>query len=811
MGGEIRFAYRSVAGADGLPVILIHGSPGESEVFLKFMEEFEGRRRLIAPDLPGFGKSSSDLPDYSFRSHATYLWELLDRLGVQKAHLVGFSLGGGVALHMGRTHPERVASITMLSAIGVQEMELLGDYGVNHSIHGAQLAGLKVLQLGIPRFGSWKEGDMGVAYARNFYDSDQRPLRKMLQDYAGPMLILHGEKDPLVPIEAAREHARLVPQSELYVFPSDHFMTFMNPAPLLPPLRAFLNRVEAGSAVRRASASADRVAQAALPLDTTNWPKPGFITLIVIFFCLALATLITEDLACIAGGVLVAEGRVDFLFATAACLAGILGGDLLLFLLGRWIGRPAVKHAPPRWFLREESLDKASAWLARNGAAVIFISRFTPGTRLPTYVAAGILKMPFWKFAGYFATACAIWTPILVGISAGLGGPLVRSSMGGVPLWVKLVPGGFALLLMVRLGLAASTYRGRRALVGRWRRLTQWEFWPAWAAYPPVVAYCVWLAIRYRGVTLFANANPGMPAAGGVMGESKSEILGRLSGPGNEGAPAFTLLEAGSLDERVAAAEAFRGRYALEFPIVLKPDAGQRGYGVAVIRNTGALREYLQRFGGPTILQEHAPGVEYGIFYVRYPNEPRGRIFSITEKRMPVLTGDGIRTVEELILADSRAIALAAHYLRVNEHQSARVPAAGERVQLVEIGTHSLGSMFLDGIAERTPALEDAVDRIAKTFDGFYFGRFDIRVASAADLREGGNLKVVELNGVTSEATHIYDPALSIWQSYGVLFMQWRIAFEIGAQNRDRGVRPPSVLAVLRILRDSRRVARNKL
>jgi hypothetical protein len=60
-------------------------------------------------------------------------------------------------------------------------------------------------------------------------------------------------------------------------------------------------------------------------------------------------------------------------------------------------------------------------------------------------------------------------------------------------------------------------------------------------------------------------------------------------------------------------------------------------------------------------------------------------------------------------------------------------------------------------------------------------------------LRAGRNLKVIELNGVTSEATSIYDPRNSVLAAWRVLFAQWRIAFEIGAQNRKRGARPAGV------------------
>src|SRR5207247_573753 len=127
-----------------------------------------------------------------FRAHGLYLIELLDALHVAKAQLVGFSMGGGVVLSTADLAPDRVASIVMLSAIGVQEYELLGSYRPNHILHGAQLAALWALREALPHFGALDRFPLNVEYARNFYDSDQRPLRSILTRYPGPLLILHG-------------------------------------------------------------------------------------------------------------------------------------------------------------------------------------------------------------------------------------------------------------------------------------------------------------------------------------------------------------------------------------------------------------------------------------------------------------------------------------------------------------------------------------------------------------------------------------------------------------------------------------------
>jgi hypothetical protein len=304
---------------------------------------------------------------------------------------------------------------------------------------------------------------------------------------------------------------------------------------------------------------------------------------------------------------------------------------------------------------------------------------------------------------------------------------------------------------------------------------------------------------------LFTAANPAIPA-GGFVGESKHQILEQLKNAA-EWLPCSTLLAVGVPSQRLAEAEEFMRRHGLQFPVVLKPDVGQRGSGVAIVRSPEQLCEYLTYTSFPAILQEYAPGEEYGVFYYRYPGSERGRVFSVTEKRMPVLLGDGKRTLEELILADDRAVCMSDFYLRRNSERTHEVPAAGQSVQLVEIGTHCRGAIFLDGGETITPDLEEVIDRIAKTFDGFFFGRFDIRVPSRQDFMAGRNMKIVELNGVTSEATHIYDPKLSLFGAYRVLFEQWRIAFEIGDRNRAQGVNPTSVGDLLDAIRAYRRLA----
>jgi membrane protein DedA with SNARE-associated domain len=253
----------------------------------------------------------------------------------------------------------------------------------------------------------------------------------------------------------------------------------------------------------------------------------------MLLLTLALATLASEDLTCIAAGLLVAAGKLAFGPAALACFAGILGGDLALVAAGRWGGRPALAAWPLRRWVTPAALARAEHWFGQRGARLIIASRFLPGTRLATYVAAGVLRLPWSTVVAWQALACALWTPLLVGVAVFVG-EQARVWAGawahGVPL---LLASGLVAWWIVRASLSLGTWRGRRLALSRWRRLTRWEFWPMWALYPPVVMYLGWLACRHRSVRVVTAVNPGIGAGGGLVGESKQAILRGLEGGRN--------------------------------------------------------------------------------------------------------------------------------------------------------------------------------------------------------------------------------------------------------------------------------------
>lgn len=235
------------AGEPRAPVLLLHGSPGSARNFEDLGPALARTGRAVhALDLPGFGRSTRAAPSYSIRAHAHAALGALDAMGIERAHVVTWSMGGGVGLHMVDLAPERVASLTQIAAIGVQEAEGSGSYHFEHlkyALLWALLSGLPEL---VPDFGLLGPPGRGRTFVRNFWDTDQRPLRAIMERSRTPTLILQGRDDFLVPGWTAESSHELIGPSRLVVLDGTHFLPFAAPygqlERCLPELVPFLER-----------------------------------------------------------------------------------------------------------------------------------------------------------------------------------------------------------------------------------------------------------------------------------------------------------------------------------------------------------------------------------------------------------------------------------------------------------------------------------------------------------------------------------------------------------------------------------------
>jgi membrane protein DedA with SNARE-associated domain len=499
-------------------------------------------------------------------------------------------------------------------------------------------------------------------------------------------------------------------------------------------------------------------------------------------------TLVYEDGATLLAITLGMTGRLDPRLGFASAFVGIWAGDMGLYWFGSRIGA-SLTHS--RWttrFLSSESLAKAGSWFARRGTLTIILSRFIPGSRLPLYVAAGALKQPARIFGAVTGLCAIVW----------LGAIFVASRLtlfhrlGSAK---SLVAFGVAVVLGPWLLRTLRTVLPKLRLMSR--RYCRWEFWPAWMFYPPVVAICGWLALKYRGLALPTVANPSF-RNGGIVGESKIDILQALMTAAPDYVADGYFLPAGPLSARLEQYRRICQDRAIPYPLVLKPNLGQRGSGFKLISSQADAQKYLAQVTADVIVQRYiSHEKEIGVFYYRIPGQQHGQIFAVTQKLFPTLIGDGASTLEQLLHKDQRASLIASTYLRRFPQLRDEVLRSGVRVRLVEAGNHCQGCIFRDGSDLVSTALRDRIDKISRHIPGFFIGRYDIRYASDKDL-ESGRFKIIELNGAASEATNIYDARNSLMSAYRTLYRQWDLVFRIGRANYDRGYKPASALDVLR-------------
>ncbi|MEZ8191522.1 D-alanine--D-alanine ligase [Vibrio sp. 1F279] len=342
------------------------------------------------------------------------------------------------------------------------------------------------------------------------------------------------------------------------------------------------------------------------------------------------------------------------------------------------------------------------------------------------------------------------------------------------------------------------------------RSVSPYEFLPTWFFYTPVVIQSLMQGLRHFDWALPLIANPSIKLSG-MVGESKHEILSLAGSSSQRWISPFITLTKTDLSSKKQAEDARSAliQSDLDFPIVAKPDLGCRGVGVKLINTQDQLEQYVESFPNNArfLLQEKAPyQAEAGVFYVRYPNKKQGEIISITLKYAPMVTGDGSSTLKQLIENSPRAGQLSHLYLPRHEDKLDQVLAEGEEFQLAFAGSHSRGCIFRDGNQYITQVLTERLDEIFDDFDGFHFGRLDVKFKDMHSLMNGEDFTILEVNGASSEAGHIWDRNTPLREIFSTLLLQYRILFDIGAQQKQRGHQPPSFKSLFNAWQEERRL-----
>jgi pimeloyl-ACP methyl ester carboxylesterase len=260
----------------GPALVLIHGVTGSSTTWREVMPRLAERYTVVAPDLLGHGESAKPRGDYSLGAFASGVRDLLVALGVERATLVGHSLGGGVAMQFAYQFPQRCERLVLVASggLGKEVSALLRAV----TLPGAELVmpflltpvvreALEVLGGPFRRIGIRPGGVTGAEIWRSYRGLtelrgrmafvhtvrsviDVRGQRVSARDRLYltsemPTLVVWGDRDRIIPVEHAYAAHELMPGSRLVVIPgAGHFLPFETPEPFLEALTAFLDETQ---------------------------------------------------------------------------------------------------------------------------------------------------------------------------------------------------------------------------------------------------------------------------------------------------------------------------------------------------------------------------------------------------------------------------------------------------------------------------------------------------------------------------------------------------------------------------------------
>jgi pimeloyl-ACP methyl ester carboxylesterase len=270
-GHDVR--YR-MAG-QGPVILLIHGMAGSSRTWLDVMRVLARDYTVVAPDLLGHGESAKPMGDYSLGAYASGLRDLLvGTLGIERATLVGQSLGGGVAMQLAYQHPELCERLTLVASGGLGRevswvLRALALPGAEYVIpplfpRAARRAGDQIVRL----FRKWgvsapHAAEMWQAYAsltetpnrhafirtvRSVIDPGGQTVSARDRLYlasAMPTLIVWGDRDEIIPVAHAHAAHDLLPNSRLEIFEgAGHFLHVEQPQRFAQVLRDFIESTQ---------------------------------------------------------------------------------------------------------------------------------------------------------------------------------------------------------------------------------------------------------------------------------------------------------------------------------------------------------------------------------------------------------------------------------------------------------------------------------------------------------------------------------------------------------------------------------------
>lgn len=315
--------------------------------------------------------------------------------------------------------------------------------------------------------------------------------------------------------------------------------------------------------------------------------------------------------------------------------------------------------------------------------------------------------------------------------------------------------------------------------------ITHWQTWHHHAKYIPLTPVWIWYCLRAGTPWFFTQSNPTL-TFGGFEGEGKKEMYEQLP-VGSY--PFTTYIQPGIALEQVEKQIADQG---FEYPFIVKPDVGMMGFMFRKIDNREQLGMYHAVMPNLYLVQELIDyPIEVAAFYYRMPNEKKGTISGMLIKAPAQVVGDGIKTIRELILANDAVAVVTKREEILSRHKQRldKVLDAGEVFNLSLASNRGQGGAFMGIDHEIDESLQSFFDNISHYNGNFFYGRYDIKCKSIADLKAGKNYSILEFNGAGAGVQHIYANPYSLFKACGIILTHWKMLFRISRYNKKKGIK----------------------
>ncbi|MBA3648284.1 MAG: hypothetical protein H0W62_07005 [Chitinophagales bacterium] len=312
--------------------------------------------------------------------------------------------------------------------------------------------------------------------------------------------------------------------------------------------------------------------------------------------------------------------------------------------------------------------------------------------------------------------------------------------------------------------------------------VTHWESWEWRIKYIPLIPVWLWHCMRTGSWWFFTASNPTI-TFGGFEGESKREIYNQL--PPGSFPKSIYISPSCSFSEL----EHLISTHNFRYPFVVKPDVGKMGFLFRIINNSEQLHDYHIKLPVDYIVQDLIDyPIEVSLFYYRFPNEQSGTITGFLKKEFLEVTGDGKKTLWQLILDYSRVRFMLDEMASKHHDRLEEIIPEGEAYCLSYALNLSRGGKLVSLAHEKDDRLLKVFNDLSDYSKYFYYGRYDIKCSSIEDLKEGRNFSILEYNGSGAEAHHVYGNGYTLLQAYSILLHHWNVLYKISKYNRKNGI-----------------------